>query len=621
MLIIDHTKPSAPIWEYTPVPVFKTTVEKQRYWDKQNKLWVEGYADIPGTLIFKTQECVCKHRITGQPFRPQARYADLMIHQFIDQQRKRKAKSANIIKPRGIGLSTDFGCLSNYFMRVFPGSTSLITSKDQKGIGTLFSEKIKYTYEKLHPDIRPLLINKNETRDKCFLKTAILLENDNIAESRVLCSETSEKPKSPTNFSGEGAIAGMYDEFPLHPRKQELLKSSSECYRDPATGEMVGILIAGGTVEDTLSGNDFNEFAKYIHDLDPEDLLFLPFWMNKFVDANGYPDKEKAQIWWEQELETLTKKNDVEGIIAFKKNQPSCREDIFALAQNTFWEEDVDDKLRKHRDQIVLNCFPHKRGKLLEIGGQVSFEPIRSGTNFSMTDLHQPPVTIIEECKPNVEYYLLVDGTGTGLETGEKEGSFVAGVILKGYDPEGDSFGTPACYFERPRTVEASYINLINLASYYNKYNNFKGIEAEANIGTGDHFSTFLKNKGLWHWVIKRKDLSGKGYTNTSKPFQAVNDVVRDYQVRCANVFLRKYIQHIKLIPLLNSLILPKGENADLRDAWLMMFILFPNVDANTPKEKVKKAYRKPEYYKDSQGAVRIRWVTVHGDNTQTWNP
>ncbi|MBZ4283871.1 hypothetical protein LAJ55_13755, partial [Streptococcus pneumoniae] len=90
-----------------------------------------GYADIPGTLIFKAQNCFIKDRVEGGPvFRPQTRFADLMIHQFIDRQRKKQRFIGHILKPRGIGLSTDFGCLANYFPVVQPGVNVAITSKN-----------------------------------------------------------------------------------------------------------------------------------------------------------------------------------------------------------------------------------------------------------------------------------------------------------------------------------------------------------------------------------------------------------------------------------------------------------------------------------------------------------
>lgn len=223
-----------------------------------------------------------------------------------------------------------------------------------------------------------------------------------------------------------------------------------------------------------------------------------------------------------------------------------------------------------------------------------------------------PPVTMLEEPKDGVEYLLLIDGVMTGSETGSTDGSKVAGVIMKLVDKDlNESFTPVALYYERPKTVEDSYYNLINLAKYYNKYGGFKRMVAEANAGTADHFSTFLRNQGLWKWVAKSKDLSGKGYTNTGKPFQYVNDITRAYQIKHANIFLRKYWYRMKLIPLLTSLIKGKQDNADIRDSVLMFFTQIQDVDSKTVTKK-QRSYLKQEFYRDSDGSTRTRWVETY---------
>ncbi len=611
LTIIDNTVPNAPIWSHKPKPsIFRTTLEKQKYWEKQKTLWVEGSGEVPGTLIFKTQECWIKNRVTGEVLRPQARFPDLMIHQFIDKQRKNKRASANIIKPRGIGLSADFGCLANYFVRVHAGTSTLMTSKDQTSIGRLFGETVMQTFDRMDEDIKPTILLKNETLQKCFLKVAVPVKgNTAYAESRIFCRETSELPRSPNNFSGEGGIVGLYDELPLHPRRSALMRSSKECFRDPQTGEQIGLMIGGGTVEHELSGEQFKQFATFINDLDEEDLLFIPYWWGKFLDANGYPDKEKAEEWRYRNLEELAKKTDQDELIAFKKNHPSCMEDIFQMASNSYFENDVDLSLRNHRESIILNPPKHYRGALYELSGQVLFDTQISGGTFHKDEKKNPPITIVEEPKPMVDYYLVADGTATGKKYGGDTGSWFAGIIMKGYDPQGNSWSPVCCYYERPETVESGYRHLLFMGRYFDKYKNFKGMMAEANASTSDHFSSFLAHSGFAHWIIKRKDLSGKGYSQTNKSFQFVNDVVRDFQIRCANAFLRKYVHHICLIPLLNSLVLPAEENADLRDAWLMFFVLFPDVDSDKRKTTEPKKYRVREYYRDNEGRLLTRWV------------
>lgn len=595
----------APIWEYKPVPTFKTSLEQSRYWEDQKKLWLEGYEDIPGTLIYKTQMYEGKNRITGQSFRPKARFADLMVHQFL-RDCKRDYVVSGIVKPRGYGFSTDMGAITQYYGRVYPGSKALITAKDQKAIGELFTNKIMYGINRMHPDMRPSQVNKNETQSKCYYKGAYLVKGEygeEVAESEILCYETSEKPDSVTNFSGNGAIVGLYDEFPLHKRKEGLLRSSIECFMDPVTKQTTGHLIWGGTCEDTLTSQELAEFERLINmsELWNTRLLFIPFWWQMFLDEAGFPDKERAEEWWEIEYSKQLKKDDAGASArAFMKNNPRSLDDIFELASASMWEDDVAEIIKSQRKDVIHNPIAHRTGRIYVKDEQ----PVM---NFG-----QGPFTVIEDPKPGIDYYTVVDGTATGVESAGVEGSNVAALTIKGFDPAGGSWMPVALYFERPKNIETSYFNIMYQSQHYDKYGGFKGIMAEANASTGDHFSTFLKAKGKGKWVMKRRDLSGKGYSKTDKPFQYVNDVVREFQIRCANIFIRNHSKALQLMPLLDQLLLPSNDNADIRDAWFMFFIIFPDVDKKSAnRERKKITTQKIEYYRDSSGRVLSRWVDV----------
>ena len=137
--IIDNTKPQSPILEWHPKPKFKNTYQRDSYWNEQKKLWIEGLNDIPGSLVHKTQEQQIKDRDLGSIFHPICRDVDLLVHQTIQDCRK-TGEALVVIKGRGVGLSSEGGCLANYFMNVFPGTTSLLTSSDKPKIASLFSE-------------------------------------------------------------------------------------------------------------------------------------------------------------------------------------------------------------------------------------------------------------------------------------------------------------------------------------------------------------------------------------------------------------------------------------------------------------------------------------------------
>jgi hypothetical protein len=604
MTIINNKKKKSPIYTYEPPPLFKTKLDEQRYWEQEKQRWVEGYNDMPGTFYYAITQGWVKDRITGIIARPTVRYVDLFIHEFIQKQRKAK-RMGGVIKPRGVGFSTQVGILCNYFSRVYPGSTSIVTSKDQDGIQTIFKEKVLPAYENMPVAIKPDVVNKNDTKQMCYLRVQVPVKRGEVveyAESEVYLRETSESPKSPTNLSGKGAIFGAYDEFPLHPRRKELLNSSIECYRNPVTKSLDGFLLWGGTVEAALTSEQLNKFRSMVSDstIWDCDILFIPFWMQMFL-TNGWPDQKRAEEWWEKEYEKLNKASDKDSLKAFIRNNPRNLDDIFESSEGSRWEDDVSELIKEQR-KIVINTVPERTtGRFLDYGNAVSFTPDKAGN-----------CVVMEQPKPDVIYYEVVDGVATGTESGSKDGSKVAGLIIKGFDPAGESYKPVAMYLERPKTVEQSYITLASMAKYYNKYDNFKGIMAEANAATADHFSTYLNRVGLGKFIMYRKNLSGARTNTQNRPFYYVNNEIRDYQMRQANPFLRKHISSVMLLELLDQMLMGAEENTDVLDAWLMLFLaLPPDYDASPKKKRVERKRMIRVYSRNNSGQLIVEWKTV----------
>jgi hypothetical protein len=599
-------KKKSPIFTYEPPPLFRTQLEEQKYWEEEKRRWVEGYKGLPGTFYYMVTQGWVKDRITGVVSRPEVRYVDLYIHEFIERQRKAK-RMGGVIKPRGVGFSTQIGILCNYFMRVHPGSTSIVTSKDQDGIQTIFKEKVMPVYENMSLAIKPDVVNKNDTKQMCYMRVQIPISKGGVidySESEIYLRETSETPKSPTNLSGKGAIFGAYDEFPLHPRRKELLNSSIECYRNPKTKELDGFLLWGGTVEAALTSEQLNKFRMMVSDstIWDCDILFIPFWMQMYL-TNGWPDQEKAEAWWDKEYEKLSKASDKEALTAFIRNNPRSLDDIFESSEGSRWEDDVSE-LIKHQRREVINLRPERqKGRIIDYGGRPDFVADSGGN-----------IIILEQPRPDVSYYEVVDGVATGTETGasEAQGSKVAGIIVKGFDPNGESYKPVALYLERPKTVEQSYINLVSLVKYYNKFDTFKGVMAEANASTADHFATFLNKSGLGKFIMYRKNLTGGQQTGTqNKPFFYVNNDVRDYQMRQANIFLRKHIRSITLIELLDQMLMSKEENTDVLDAWLMLFLALPPDYDQPPRQKVQRRRMVRVFTRNNSGQLVAEWKTV----------
>lgn len=577
-------KKNPPIYTWRPTPVFRTTLEKQKYWAQQKKYWLEGWNHLPGTLYHYLQEQKIKDRVSGKTIRPIPRESDLWIHEEVRNCRTLKCPSA-MIKTRGIGLSSLGGSLINYFMRTYPGSTSLVTSADQPRISKLYTDKIKVTHENYNPDIKYEISKLNEAQLKTYLQLEVKHLDDTgqetISYSDIFCNQTSASDDAAASFSGTGAIFGFYDELPLNKRRKKLLQSSVECYRNQLTGEVDGFLLTGGTCEDILTNEELLEFQKLVLDAAAYNMrvFFIPYWW-RFMDENGNVDRKKGEEWYKKERDRFENLEDQSHLRAFMKNNPGSLADIFDLAKGGLFEDDVADKIeQQHKIIISLKDEPLEvPHKLVEMNGEVEFVPDKNGVIF-----------IKEKPKEGVQYYEVIDGVATGSKAGNEEGSNVAGLIMKMFDPSGYSYSPVALYYERPKVIEQSYFKLTTLAKGYDRFGGLKGIMAEANAGTADHFSTHLEKLGMGKYIMNRKDLSGKGNSNTKKNFQYVTIDVRDWQIRQANIFLRKYIASIRMKRVLEDLLKGSMENADIRDAFLMFFVAAgANFDKQVTKEIAK---------------------------------
>jgi len=602
--IIDKKNPKS-LFTYIPKPVFKTELERIKYWELQKERWINGYGGLTGMHYFYMQECFIKSGTGGEYIRPTWRDVDSLIFGEIDKCLKEN-KALLMYKRREVGASVIFGgCLPNYFMRLFPGCTCLMTSKEQSGIFKLFDDKTSIALDCMDQDIRPSVLNRNQTKSSVYLKLQVKTKgkdgHSEVRNSDLFCKETTETTRSVNAFSGTRAKYAYIDEAPLHKRLPSLLQSIDACLKEGT--KQTGFLAMAGTVEASLSNEDIANLNNLFNQSSFLNIntLFIPAWMglNEFM-VNGWSDEKKGTEWVYKEIERLDKLEDKSFVNAFKKNYPLKLDDIFNFGKSGRWESDVEEKIKLQYNNVVKANIPITRCKLVEINNSV--ETVGDGKG---------PIHILENPKSGVQYYLCIDGVATGLKSGDKDGSNVAGTIVKMFDPAGDSYSPVCVYTERPETVEHSYITLLSQARYYNKYGGFKGIMAEANAGTSDHFVTFLKKNGMEKYIMSNVDLGGKGYSNTKKMFKYITKNERDWQMRQANIFLRKYIEVIKMVIVLKDFMKPDGDNADILDSWLMWFIAV-GADFDKPIEKKIQAKRQVRMVKrDASGRTYVAWEYV----------
>lgn len=580
--VLNNFKRGEPIYVRKPIPTFKTDLEKIKYYEKKYELWRNGDGKLTGMHLYYLDNVKLFNRVTGEETFPICRDIDVVIFHEIERLRKLN-KWLYITKARGIGLSTLMFTIPFWYFRMYAGSTCVATTgKDKKTLGRLFSSYTMFAYENMDENIKPPFLNKNETASESFLAVNTKIKTEEgvkYRKSRFECKETSDTPKSPTAFSGYGAIYGAFDELPLHPRRRELIGSAKEIFRNPITKKIEGFLIAGGTVEDSVSGEDLSALKEFVENCEGFNFehLFIPATWGRCM-TNGWSDLEQAEkeiLEERKKLESLEDKSVLNNEI---KNNPLNLEEIFNLAGSKMIEEDVLDIIKATIEIINNERPPIAPYSLTNMGGRISASPSSSS-----------PITILEHPKRGVEYRIGIDGTGSTKQGGVMTGSDVGLVVTKMFDPEKpESSYTPvAIYTERPKSFEDSYIKMANIIRYYNLDGLCK-VQAESNQGN-EHFGAYLIKEGLEKTIMMRQDLSGKGFTNKNKMFTFRTPDVINWQYRQANIVLRKYGYNFKFKKLLSELLLPYETNTDILDAWLMC-LCGMGADFDKPVVKKRKA-------------------------------
>ena len=585
--VLERFDPTKPIHNFTPIPTFRTNLEKEKYWATEFKRWIEGHEGLPPSLYFMVTQGMLKNRITGILERPVCRDVDLYLHTRLEIAKKAK-RSAGILKGRGVGLSTLFGILANHTMVIKPGSNINMTSKDQPTLAKIFSDKLIVCYENLHPDIRPEEKNRNETKQTSYLavKSEYVNQFGETKEgvSTIFARETSDSDKSASSFSGSGAALGLYDELPLHRRKNKLLNSSIECYRNPRTKELDGFLIWGGTVEDTLTNEDLMEFKKTVEKSDTwkSDIIFLDcLWgfQKPETEYTGWTDWENGQIWYEKEMAAFLLKSDEEAIRSFKKNNPRSINDIFELAQGGYWEDDVANIAKKHYEQ--LSSIPESKMPL--ITGNI----FRDNKVARFIGNSKGFCEVVEQPKQGVKYFIGVDGAASQENTtnsSEKDRSKVSATVMKIYESaEGLNFAPVCQYTELPKQMEKCYEALTALAVWYNAK-----VHIESNQGQATGIVTYFINQGLEEYLFALQAEVGTHKLKKKAIYgQYRTEQILSKQIDLGNIYLRKHCKDIFIPSLMFEIAFANhSDNFDRLSSFLtVLAISWPLINKPIQKE------------------------------------
>ncbi len=585
--IIDKTKPLPPIMVRAPIPeTFKTTLEEQKYWEEEKKRSIEGYNDLPGTLYHYIQHQLIQNRYTGEVFHPICRDVDVIIFNEIERAKK-EGQNIFFSKGRGVGLSVIGGALCNYHMKFYPGSNTFVTSVSAEHVAAFFGEKIMPVYTNYHPSLQPTLLSKSETTKAAAIKVAVGYKdeygNDKYGESKITLKETSQTPKSPNAFSGKGAIFGFFDELPLHQRWRALLKSSEYCFIERATGNRIGTLMAGGTFEETLTNAQISLFNEFLNEANiwKFNHVFIPYWMGMHM-VNGHSNKEKADEEWEKEHDARLKSKDTSLARAWRLNNPRSIDDILELAGGARFSETINNLIKEQDKYLEKIESGDKENNIRPQELYVSVKLIDTITRGDKTEpIHVEPsndshLIMFEAPKAGINYFATIDGTGTGIKSGNIDGSDWCTYIMKEFDPSDGGWCPVMKWKKRPDDPPSAVKFSLLMCQYYDKYGGFKKIWAEGNRGMESAYD-LLVNKGFERFISYKKNVEKGTTLGTLTPWQYVVD--REYMVNRASVFLEKHIGSIKDRALLRSMLEPIDNNVDDFDSWCMMFIGYRGID------------------------------------------
>lgn len=624
--ILDKTK-KAPIFEFKGKPPIRTKLERDRWINEERRRWREGYQHLPGTYYFYLTQQFIKNRVMGGITRPMPRECDLILHEHIAADKK-AGRPTGVFKPRGFGFSVQGGSLSFYHAINYPGSNSLLTSKESITIKDFFTQKVTEPLLEMDKDLigpkkdaaakyynhpQPIFpVRLSESKSECYMQLAITMSRDEKGRpdktelSQIITKETAASDRSATGFSGMGGMYGFIDEFPLHRRREMLMRSFRECFINPMTKQMEGWILWGGTCEETITDQELLEFKKTAEAFDKlgHNLIFFDYASMMFLDENGYPDRERAKKWHDAEMKAR-EGNEAE-LKAFLKLHPRSMDDIFEIASSDALEGDVINALKEQKRIVVQDNEPLAPVEITNIGGDVSYKVVQ-----------ESPIKILEPPKPNISYVTLVDSMALGKEAGPHEGSDYCALMMKLYDPTGLSFMPVAYYKERPTKVDTAYWQTVRLSELYERRGGkFEGIMAEASNSTEEWFTNMLIMNGYGRYIMSRRDLSGKGNIDIRKSFQPVNNFTIDFQYRQANTFLRKHMPSMRLLPLIDELLMAFEENADMRSAFMMLFCAFPDINKEETAKEVRRERATPEIVINARGQ-RVRKVTTKNSDTQ----
>lgn len=607
MEIIDKSNPK-PKYVYQPKPtVFKTDLERIRYREKWDELYREGGFGLSGMHLFYLQECFLKDGADATIIRPKYRDCDEWIINDLHKEFWNPTQALGFIKRREIGLtSIGAGLLPFYTYYMYPNATFGMTSCDKDRIFKAYSDKTKTILHNIDMDIRPSIAKERATANNVYLELETKVLNDHnqveLNTAQLWSKETAQKESSAAGFSGSRLRAAFFDELPLHPRKDLLLRSSKACFMKGA--DYSGLLLWGGTVEETLTAQQIQDFQKLINKADilKHKVTFIPVWWGLIMNKAGESDEKAGMEWYEREIERLSKSQDTEDDLrAFRMNYPASMKDIFDLGEGSKWSEDARKKINLRVEQLLKEPVRHSPYDLIETDGKIVAYPTKKSN-----------LRILEMPKQGVKYVLSVDATqSTETTTKSKKTSKFSITVMKGLDPQSEyQFCPVATFMTRPKDFDDVFDEAVKMLRFWNEPSGLAEFCGELNA-TGGVLAEKLVKLGFKKNLIARNKLTKDGNKLTSNLWYYRVDATIDWQYLHGNTYIKLYYQNIFFIDLLYDMQRPYEDNTDFLDSFLGCIWGFGTGDLFGEKKQKEVVEEKPQQrrvLKNVNGAMVFIW-------------
>jgi len=611
---LDKTKPKPSkfnyqAWAKTVPDVTASSLDKERFWRKEQEYWVDGRGGLSGAHYSYLTIGTIK-TTKGQLITPRWRdWDEFIINE--DRDAAKRSQHTIIVKRREFGLSSFFGGhMPIYVSLIYPGSTTLLTSADKGRVENLFQDKVMNAYSGLSDDIRPGMISK---RMGGFLHMGIedkKTKRVSGLDSKVICRETADSDSNAMAFENYRAMYVFLDELFRHDRASQVLISSQACMREGLS--MTGHMVLGGSCGN-MSEQGAREGEKLWNDAEELNMktIFIPGYAciekadelddngrptGKTLNfcVNGHSDEKAAEEWILKTRERLSRLKEKKHYESFVVEYPLSIEEVFAANSSGLLGEHVYAKLKESERKIKNEEYKEANYSLRRTNNGIIAEPDKKGK-----------FVISVTPKEMGEYIAGCDPIPFGIAQIDKGSDFAA--VIK------DRMSERYCayYAERNLNAHEVFENTLLLQQLYKSTMYPQGALMCVEMNAGAVLLEKYKDAGMMHMLSDRLINLGiayegshaiKGWYNNNKTGPRANNYLIEY--------LEKYADQIGIMRMIEELRKWPNGNLDVVDAMLSCEML--DKELSMRHNKVYKPFvrtKRRVVTRDSSGKTIIKWV------------